>query len=142
MDIQQQPVNPNQVNTSILGMTSAVFTSVAATLVTTAVKSNTFIDKTFNVAIHGVAAAEHIAAAAESRAQIYAQGVVRNGVLQERETELKHILRLRALEAQELASRVQPSKKPATAAKPKTESPPAVSQAAITEVPLPNGALN
>jgi len=100
---QQPPVNVNQVNTSILGMTSAVFTSIAATIVTTAVKANVLVDKTFNVAIHGVAAAEHVARAGEERAKIYGEGIVNNGVLSEREITLKHKLRLYALEQQELA---------------------------------------
>jgi len=118
---QQPPVNVNQVNTSIIGMTSAVFTSIAATIVTTAVKANVLVDKTFNVAIHGVAAAEHVARAGEERAKIYGEGIVNNGVLSEREITLKHKLRLYALEQQEKAllesekpRKIQVGKKPAT----------------------------
>ena len=91
-------LNPNQINTSVLGMASAVFTSLCAALVTTAVQGNLLIQKSFNVMIHGVAAAEHIAKAAEGRAEIYGKGLVKNGALAERETELKQILRNHALE--------------------------------------------
>lgn len=96
--------NVNQVNTSILGMSSAVFTSLCTALVTTAVKSNVLIDKTFNVAIHGVSAAEHIADAGEKRAKIYSDAIVKNGSLAERESEIRARLRLLALERQEAAT--------------------------------------
>lgn len=108
--------NPNQINTSVLGMASAVFTSLCAALVTTAVQGNVLITKTFNVLIYGVAAAEQIAKAAEGRAKIYGEGLVANGELAERETKLKSLLRLHALEAQEEAAQTQPktvSSKPA-----------------------------
>lgn len=96
-------VNPNQVNTSIFGMASAVFTSMAAALVTTAVKGNTLIDKTANTLIHGVSAAENVAEAVERRSKIYGDGIVHNGELAERETALKYKLRLANLERQEAA---------------------------------------
>lgn len=96
-------VNPNQVNTSIFGMASAVFTSAAAALVTTAVKGNTLIDKTANTLIHGVSAAENVAEAVERRSKIYGDGIVNNGELAERETALKYKLRLANLERQEAA---------------------------------------
>ena len=97
--------NANQINSSILGMSSAVFTSLAATVVTFAIKSNVLVDKSFNVAIHGVSAAEFIAEAGEKRAEIYGQGIVNNGALAERETTLKQKLRLHALEKQEKAAK-------------------------------------
>ena len=109
--------NANQINTSIMGMTSAVFTSLAATIVTFAIKSNTLVDKTFNVAIFGVSAAEHIAEAGEKRAEIYGKGIVANGALAERETTLRARLRLYNLEQQEKATQttLKPAKaKPAT----------------------------
>jgi len=96
---------PNQVGFSMFGTISAMITAVAATVVTLAMKSNTFVDKTGNMVIHAVSAAEHITRAGEQRAEIYANAIVKNGVLSEREAELKLILRTRALEAQELASR-------------------------------------
>jgi len=96
-----QPINPAQVNTSIFGMASAVFTSAAAMLVTTAVKGNTLVDKLANTLIHGVAAAENLAEAVERRSKIYGDGLVRNGELAERETTLKYQLRLANLERQE-----------------------------------------
>lgn len=108
----QAPLNPVQVNASILGMTSAMFQAIAATVVTTAVKSNILVDKTFNVAIHGVSAAEHIAEAGEKRAQIYGEGIVKNGALQERETTLKHQLRLLALEKQEAQAKAYTATQP------------------------------
>jgi len=95
--------NPNQVNTSIFGMASAVFTSMAAMLVTTAVKGNTLVDKTANTMIHGVSAAENVAEAIERRSKIYGDGIVNNGELAERETALKYKLRLANLEKQEAA---------------------------------------
>jgi hypothetical protein len=93
--------SPHQVNTSIFGMASAVFTSVCAALVTTAVKGNSLIDKTANTLIHGVSAAENVAEAVERRSKIYGDGIVRNGELAERETTLKYRLRLHNLEKQE-----------------------------------------
>jgi len=99
------PIMPNQVGFSMFGTVSAMITAVAATVVTLAMKSNTFVDKTGNMVIHAVSAAEHITRAGEQRAEIYANAIVKNGVLSEREAELKLILRTRALEAQELASR-------------------------------------
>lgn len=96
-------VSPHQVNTSIFGMASAVFTSLCAALVTTAVKGNTLIDKTANTLIHGVSAAENVADAVEKRSAIYGQGIVNNGELAERETTLKYRLRLANLERQEQA---------------------------------------
>lgn len=98
-------VSPHQVNTSIFGMASAVFTSVCAALVTTAVKGNTLIDKSANTLIHGVSAAENVAEAVERRSKIYGDGIVRNGELAERETTLKYQLRLANLEKQEEAIR-------------------------------------
>jgi hypothetical protein len=96
-------INPNQVNTSIFGMASAVFTSACAMLVTTAVKSNVLVDKSANTLIHGVSAAENVAEAVEKRSAIYSDGIVRNGELAERETYLKSKLRLHNLEKQEAA---------------------------------------
>jgi len=133
--MSQATLNPNQINTSIMGMTSAMFTAVAGTVVTTAVKSNTFIDKTFNVLIHGVAAAEHIADAAERRAKIYGDGIVENGKLAERETTLKHQLRLLALEAQEAQARAVMAKpaKPATPKQPTHKGNGSTAKAASTQ---------
>lgn len=96
-------LNPNQVNTTIFGMASAVFTSACAALVTTAIKGNTLIDKTANTLIHGVSAAENVAEAVERRSKIYGDGIVRNGELSEREITLKYKLRLANLEKQEAA---------------------------------------
>lgn len=100
-----QTIHPAQVNTSIFGMASAVFTATCGTLITVAVKGNTLIDKTANTLIHGVAAAENIAKAVEDRSKIYGEGLVRNGELAERETTLKYQLRLANLERQEEAVR-------------------------------------
>jgi len=99
-------LNPAQINTSIFGMASAVFTSMASVLVTTAVKGNVLVEKTANTLIHGVAAAENVAEAVERRSKIYGDGMVRNGELSERETELKYLLRLANLERQEEAVRL------------------------------------
>ena len=101
-------LNVNQVNTTIMGMTSAMFTSLAATVVTLAVKSNLLVDKSFNVAIHGVSAAENVAEAVEKRSEIYGHGIVANGALAERETTLKHRIRLANLERQESAGPTKP----------------------------------
>ena len=98
-------LNPAQINTSIFGMASAVFTSMAAVLVTTAVKGNILVDKTANTLIHGVSAAENVACAVEQRSKIYGDGMVENGRLAERETQLKYLLRLANLERQEEAVR-------------------------------------
>ena len=96
-------LNPNQVNTSIFGMASAVFTSMCGVLVTTAIKGNILVDKTANTLIHGVSAAENVAKAVEDRSKIYGDGMVRNGELAERETTLKYKLRLANLSRQEEA---------------------------------------
>lgn len=125
MSTHQQAPNVNQVNTSILGVGSATITSLLGTIITVAVKSNLLVDKTFNVAINGVTAAEHISEAAEKRAKIYGEGIVANGTLAERETILKSQLRLHALEKQEKAARatIKPIKaKPATTRKKKVAS--------------------
>ncbi len=96
-------INPNQVNTTIFGMASAVFTSACAALVTTAIKGNALIDKTANTLIYGVSAAENVAEAVEKRSKIYGKGIVDNGELSERETTLKYKIRLHNLEQQEAA---------------------------------------
>lgn len=96
-------INPNQVNTSIFGMASAVFTSLCTALVTLAVKGDILIGKSANTLIFGVSAAENVAEAVEKRSKIYGDGIVRNGDLAERETTLKHKLRLHNLEQQEKA---------------------------------------
>jgi len=140
-------VNPNQINASVLGMASAVFTSLAAAIVTMAVKSNVLVEKGFNVLIHGVSAAEHIAEAAEGRAEIYGQGLVANGALAERETALKHRLRLAVLEAQEIsagsnpeADKPKPTKTAAKPAKAKDNKPKSQAQAKPVNAAHTNGA--
>jgi len=87
-------------NTSVLGVISAVIRAMGSTIV----KGTQVIDTSFNVAIHGVNAANHLAVAVEKRAEIYGQGMVRNGALAEREITLKHTQRLRALEQAELVT--------------------------------------
>lgn len=94
-------LNENQVNTTIFGMASAMFTSIAAMVVTTAVKSNTLVDKTANTLIHGVSAAENVAEAVEKRSKSYSDGLVRNGEIAEREGTLRYELRLWHLENKE-----------------------------------------
>lgn len=121
--------NPNQVNTSVLGMLSAVITSVCSIIVEASVQGNILIHKTLNVAIHVVSAGEHIAEAVEGRAEIYGHGLVANGELAERETLLKSKLRLANLEAQETAaatptpaSKAKPANTPKPASKGKPSS--------------------
>ena len=109
--------NPHQVNTSILGMISAVITALCSVVVETAIQGNILIHKSFNVAIHGVSAAEHIGQAVEGRAEIYGQGLVANGVLAERESLLKSKLRLWNLEAQEKAASQSKGDEPKPAAR-------------------------
>jgi hypothetical protein len=106
------PMYPNQVGFSLFGTISAMITALASTVVTVAMQSNVLVQKSSNMLIHAVGAAEHITSAGEQRAKIYADAVVRNGALSEREAELKLLLRTRALEAQELASRVATPAKP------------------------------
>jgi len=88
-------------NTSVLGVFSAIIRAIGSTIV----KGSAALDTTLDVAIHGVNAANHIASAVERRAEIYGDGMVANGVLAEREITLKHMHRLRALES---AERVTP----------------------------------
>ena len=90
----------HQVNTSVLGMASAVFTSLCSMLVVAAVQGRVLVERSFSVAIHGVTAAEHIAKAAESRAEIYGGAITKNGAIAEQEQTLKHQLRVEALERQ------------------------------------------
>lgn len=97
----KQAVTPAEIGQSIFGMLSSMFAALSATVITTAVKGTKLIDKTLNVAINSVSAAENITEAVEKRSKIYGEGMVRNGALAERESELKHILRLRNLEKQE-----------------------------------------
>ena len=110
-------LNPNQVNTSVLGMLSAVITSACTALVTTAIKGNEAIAGLFGIVIHAISAGEHIAEAVEGRAKIYGEHLVKNGALAEREGTLKHVLRLKALEAQEQSASVKPAAKPVKPAK-------------------------
>jgi len=90
-----------QINGSVLTMISAVISAMAAMIVTTCVQGNRFVGKFFNVAIHGVSAAEHIARAGEERAEIYGQSIVNNGVLAQREMVIRHRKRLVAVENEE-----------------------------------------
>jgi hypothetical protein len=115
--------NPNQINTSVIGMFSAMLSAVFATIVTTAVRSNDLVNKTFNVVINGMSAAEHVSIAIDKRAEIYGKGLVDNGVLAERETLLKQKLRLAVLEQQEISARTpQPAKaKPVVTTKSKSK---------------------
>ena len=91
----------------------AIFGALASLLVTTCVQGNTFIRKALNTLIYGVSAAEHVAHAAEGRAEIYAKGVVDDGDIQRRETTLRHQRRLDALIEQE--DLVKTAAKPAKA---------------------------
>ena len=104
-------LNHNQVNTSVIGMFGAMLNAIFSTVVTTAVRSNELVNRTFNVVINGMSACEHISIAIDKRADIYGKGLVEGGVLSERETLLKQKIRLAALEAQELSARTtQPVK--------------------------------
>lgn len=110
-----QPINASQVGSTIFGMISGMFAALSTTVITTAVKGTTLIDKTLNVAINSVSAAENISEAVEKRSKIYGDGIVSNGELAERETRLKYILRLKNLEAQEKSAPV--TAEPVVAAK-------------------------
>lgn len=102
--MSSQPNSAQLNNTSVLGVLSATVTALGTTVITTAVKSTTLIDKSMNVLIHGVSAAEHIADAGEKRAKIYSDAIVKNGDLAEREGVVRAKLRLIALEKQEAAT--------------------------------------
>jgi len=104
--------NPNTINTSLLGMLSAVIASFAQAFVTTAVQGNVAIEKLFKVVIHGLSAGEYIAKAGEKRAEIYGASIEKNGTVAEREQELKHQLRLK---------RVEDNEKPVAVGKPKAK---------------------
>jgi len=93
------------INMSVLG----VISTVIATLGSTIIKASTVLTHSFDVLIHGVNAANHIAYAVEQRAEIYGDGMVSNGALAEREIKLKSAARIRALEeAEALADIVTP----------------------------------
>lgn len=94
-------LNASQVGSTVFGMLSGMFGALSNTIITTAVKSTVLIDKTLNVAINGVSAAENVSEAVEKRSKIYGDGIVSNGKLAERETKLKYLLRLKNLENQE-----------------------------------------
>lgn len=96
-------LNHNQVNTSVIGMFSAMLSAIFATIVTTAVETNGLVKQAFSVLSYTMSAAEHITQAVDKRSEIYGKGMVSNGALAERETELKYKLRLAALEAQEVS---------------------------------------
>jgi hypothetical protein len=103
MSNQAQTISPSEVGASIFGMLSGMFSAISNTVITTAVKGTKLIDKTLNVAINSVSAAENISEAVEKRSKTYGEGIVRNGKLAERETTVKYVLRLRNLEKQEAA---------------------------------------
>jgi hypothetical protein len=109
-------------------MLSAIF----STVVTTAVRSNDLVNRTFNVVINGMSAAEHISIAIDKRSEIYGKGLIEGGILSERETLLKQKMRLSILEAQELAARTH---KPVTAKPTK----PAVRKKVAAKTAKPNG---
>ena len=96
-----QTLSASQVGSSIFGMLSGMFAALSNTVITTAVKGTVLIDKSLNVAIHGVSAAENISEAVEKRSKSYGEGIIANGELAERERTLKYILRLKNLEKQE-----------------------------------------
>jgi hypothetical protein len=98
------PLNASQVGSTIFGMLSGMFAALSNTVITTAVKATVLIDKSLNVAINTVSAAENVTVAVEQRSKIYGDGIVRNGELAERETTLKYKLRLKNLEKQEASN--------------------------------------
>ena len=93
-------INANQVGSTMMGATSGMFTSLATTVITLAVKSDVFIDKTFNTVIHIVSASENITRAADKRSESYADGIINNGLLAEQERTLKYELRLHNIKKQ------------------------------------------
>jgi hypothetical protein len=99
-----------QVNTSVLGTIANVFRALCSMLTTVATQGEVFVYKGSNVLINTVSAGEHISKACETRAEIYGAGMVKNGALAERELELKHKIRLYALERQEAAGRANANK--------------------------------
>lgn len=100
------PLNASQIGTSIFGMLSGMFGALSTTVITTAVKFTLLMDKSMNVCINLVSAAEHVSDAVDKRANIYGEGMVSNGRLAEREIKLKHMLRLANLEKQEATAPV------------------------------------
>lgn len=90
-------MNPNQVNSTIFGMGSAMFTSLAAAIVTTAVRTNELVDKSFSGLVHIASAGDNIANAVEKRSEIYGDAIIRNGELSEQEQTLKYEMRLHNL---------------------------------------------
>ncbi len=101
----QMAVNP-------LTMASLVITAVGKMIVTAAVKSDKVFDNVGDVAVYGTSALARVAKGVDARSEIYANAIVINGELAEREHTVKHRIRLRALEEQEAAHGTPPVIKP------------------------------
>jgi hypothetical protein len=105
-------INANQVGSTMMGATSGMFVSLATTIITLAVKSESFVNHTFNTLNHLVSASENITRAADKRSESYADGIINNGVLAEQERTLKYKLRLHNIMKQTEAVQAQTGYEP------------------------------
>lgn len=102
-----------QVNLNPLTVASMVITALGKMLVTTAVKGDAIVDHTGNALVNLASSADHVTRAVDGRSEIYANAIISNGDLAEREHTLKQKIRLMNLETQE-ASMTAAKSKPAT----------------------------
>ena len=101
-----------QINLNPLTVISMCVTALGKMLVTTAVKADQVVDHSGNGLVHLASAFEHTTRAVDGRSEIYANAIISNGDLAEREHAVKAKIRLMNLETQE-ASMIKAKSKPA-----------------------------
>lgn len=104
------------VSMSVSNVLTAVVAALGHLVVTTAVKSDKLVDKTFDMTINLASAGEQVTGALDKRAGIYSNAIVQSGELAEREHILKQKIRLHALTLQEAeqSAQAEAASKPAT----------------------------
>lgn len=90
-----------QVNLNPLTVMSMCITALGKMLVTTAVKGDQVVDHAGNALVNLASSADHVTRAVDGRSEIYANAIISNGDLAEREHTLKQKIRLMNLETQE-----------------------------------------
>jgi hypothetical protein len=90
-----------QVNINPLTVMSMCITALGKMLVTTAVKGDQVVDHAGNALVNLASSADHVTRAVDGRSEIYANAIIGNGDIAEREHTLKAKIRLMNLETQE-----------------------------------------
>ena len=109
-----------QVNLNPLTVLSMCITALGKMLVTTAVKGDQVVDHAGNALVNLASSADHVTRAVDGRSEIYANAIISNGDLAEREHTLKQKIRLMNLETQEasMSAAKKPQRKTRSKAKP------------------------